>query len=371
MRRISLLTTSLIIAVVFGWLVTASFAEAQYTLKNTVYVKAAFTQTVINRGPGALLALNVYVLPPMNTSRQKVLSFMNQQPPNTIVEDEWGQRIFKHSFRDVQPGQTVNVSWVALVELSEINYDVSPSNVGTFSDIPAEVLELYTKDDAMYDIYNPIVLNAANEAVGSETNLYYMVQRIHDYVIAHLTYDMDNRWDPASIILSHGKGSCSEYTCVFIAICRANGIPARFAGGSAVSNPGQYKVETAGHRWQEVYLPNYGWLPVDATWDDSIRPERTHLYFLRMLNTHLTMATAGGSSKYMGWNYNARVDFQQASSTKVKTAFSCTWEPATPDTAIPEFIHPVPVLIVCTAVGFLLLRSRRRSRYNGSSSRNY
>jgi len=371
MRILSSLTASLIIAVVLGRLATVSFAEAQYSLKNTVYVRVTFTQTVINRGPGSLSTLNVYMLPPMNTSRQKVLNFMNQQPSVTIVEDEWGQRIFKHSFQNVQPGQTVNVSWVALVELSEINHDVSPSNVGTFSDIPAEVLELYTKDDAMYDIYNPIVQNAANEAIGSETNLYYMVQRIHDYVIAHLTYEMDNRWDPASIILSHGKGSCSEYTCVFIAMCRAKGIPARFAGGSAVSNPSQYKVETAGHRWQEVYLPNHGWLPVDATWDDSIRPERTHLYFLRMLNTHLTMATAGGSSKYMGWNYNARVDFQQASNTKVKTAFSCIWEPATPNTPIPELVHPVPVLVVCVAVGFLLLGSRRRSRFGRSSFSDY
>jgi len=369
MRILSLLSTSLIIVVVFGWLATTSFAEAQYTLKNTVYVKATFTQTAINVGSGALSTLDIYVLPPMNTPRQKVLNFMNQQSPVSIVEDEWSQRIFKHSFQNVQAGQAVNVSWVALVELSEINYDVSPSDVGAFSDIPSEILELYTKDDSMYDIHNPIIQNAANEAIGSETNLYYMVQRIHDYVIAHLTYEMDNRWDPAPIILSQGKGSCSEYTCVFIAMCRAKGIPTRFAGGSAVSNPNQYNVETAGHRWQEVYLPKYGWLPVDATWDDSIRPERTHLFFLRMLNTHLTMATAGGSSKYMGWNYNAKVAFQQASSTRVKTSFSCVWEPATPNTPIPEFVHPVSVLAACIATGLLLLRSRR-SRFDRSSSPN-
>jgi len=363
MRTAPPLTISLIILVVLGWSATTSFAEAQYTLKNTVYVKATFTQTVINRGPGALSALDVYVLPPINTSRQKVLNFLNQQPPVSVEEDEWGQRIFKHSFHDVQPGQTVNVSWVALVELSEINYDVSPSDVGNFSDVPAGILELYTRDDTMYDIYNSIVQNAANEAVGSETNPYYMVQRIHDYVITHLTYEMDTRWDPAPIILSRGKGSCSEYTCVFIAMCRAKGIPARFAGGSAVSNPGQYKVETAGHRWQEVYLPNHGWLPIDVTWDDSVRPERTHLYFLRMLNTHLTMATAGGGSKYMAWSYNAKVDFHQASSTNAKAAFSCIWEPATPNTPVPEYVHPAPVLVVCIAVGFLLIRSRRRPRF--------
>jgi len=359
MRITSFLGTALTIVVIFGWLATATFAEAQYTLKNTVYVKATFTQTVINKGPGALSALDIYVLPPMNTSRQKVLNFLNQQPPISTVEDEWGQRISKHSFRDIQPGQTVNASWVALVELSEINYDVSPSNVGTLSDIPTEILELYTKDDTMYDIHNPIVQNAANEAVGSETNLYQMALRIHDYIIAHLTYEMDNRWDPAPVILSQGKGSCSEYTCVFIAMCRAKGIPARFAGGSAVSNPSQYKVETAGHRWQEVYLPKYGWLPVDATWDDSTRPERTHLYFLRMMNTHLTMATAGGSSKYMRWNYNARVDFQQASKTEVKTAFSCVWEPATPNMPIPEFVHTLPLLASCTAAASLVFKSRR------------
>ncbi len=362
MRTSSILAASLIVAIILGRVAAVSLAESQYTLKNAIYVKITYNQKVINNGPGTLSTLNVYMLPPVNTSRQKVLKFLSERPADSIVEDEWGQRIFNHSFQNVQAGQTISVTWVALVELSEINYDVSPSNVGTLSEIPAEILELYTKDDVMYDISNQIVQNAASDAVGSETNLYHMVLKIHDYVIGHLTYEMDSQWEPAPAILAQGKGSCSEYTCVFIAMCRAKGIPARFGGGSASRDPYQTKVDTAGHRWQEVYIPKYGWLPIDVTWDDRSKQSERYLHFLRMPNTHLTMATAGGSSKYMEWRYNSNVVYQKASDTKVTRSWSCVWEPATPNTPIPELVQPMSILVAAMTLGFFLLRSRQSRR---------
>lgn len=316
--------------------IPASFADPDHILKNTVYVNVTCTETFVNNGKTTVPKLDIYMLPPMNTSRQRALDFVSMRNPDSIVRDEWGQRIFKHTFEGVKPGESVQVSWAALVEISEISFDVTPESVGPLTNIPADIRMLYLKDDPMFGLSDPIVKAAVNEAVGNETNVYRMVLRIHDYIIAHLTYSRDNSWDPAPVVLKRGTGSCTEYTMVFIAMCRAKGIPARFSGGSFVSDPSKSLRDDSGHRWQEVYLPNWGWVPVDVTLDDSRTPARTHLYFLRLSNTHLAMATAGGKSEYMGWRYDGAVAYP--SSTKnVSTQYSCLWEPAkTPTTQTGE-----------------------------------
>jgi hypothetical protein len=49
-----------------------------------------------------------------------------------------------------------------------------------------------------------------------------------------------------------------------VALCRAAGIPARIQAGFTFNNVGETLKD--GHMWAEYYLENYGWIPVDATW---------------------------------------------------------------------------------------------------------
>ena len=43
-------------------------------------------------------------------------------------------------------------------------------------------------------------------------------------------YERSGGWNTAPIVLERGNGSCSEYTFVFISMCRAAGVPARYVG---------------------------------------------------------------------------------------------------------------------------------------------
>lgn len=65
-----------------------------------------------------------------------------------------------------------------------------------------------------------------------------------------------------STILKTKKGTCSEYTNLFIALMRSQGIPCRFITGY-VSYPPQNI--SGSHAWAECYIKNFGWLPVDPT----------------------------------------------------------------------------------------------------------
>ena len=60
-------------------------------------------------------------------------------------------------------------------------------------------------------------------------------------------------------------------TRAFISLCRAEGIPAREVNGALIGYPhgeGCYKAEgrgesLIGHTWAEIYLQEFGWMPVE------------------------------------------------------------------------------------------------------------
>src|SRR5207244_2870457 len=70
--------------------------------------------------------------------------------------------------------------------------------------------------------------------------------------------------------LKVGKGNCTDYHTLFIALARATGIPARWNMGFPVAY-GDGKADTgdqtvAGyHCWAEFYAPGAGWVPVDIS----------------------------------------------------------------------------------------------------------
>ena len=61
-------------------------------------------------------------------------------------------------------------------------------------------------------------------------------------------------------ILERGKGTCSEYTNLFIALMRKIGIPCRMAVGWVYLPDQNFE---GSHAWAECYISNYGWLAVD------------------------------------------------------------------------------------------------------------
>lgn len=64
--------------------------------------------------------------------------------------------------------------------------------------------------------------------------------------------------DGAAAALARGLGDCTDFTDLFVALCRARGIPARHVAGYLF----KWKA-TPLHSWAEFWLPGVGWAPVD------------------------------------------------------------------------------------------------------------
>ncbi len=70
------------------------------------------------------------------------------------------------------------------------------------------------------------------------------------------------------------RGVCQDFTHVMIGLCRAVGIPARYASGYLYNGPRDSLVGAqASHAWPEVFFPGVGWIGFDPT-NDTLADER-------------------------------------------------------------------------------------------------
>jgi hypothetical protein len=303
--------------------------SGDYHLYGTVGKLVRFTDTIRNKAEIPARNLKVYILIPQESPRQKILSFSIRPAPDRVITDRWGQKIAVYRRSGLGPGKRFEVNWLAHVKLSGIQYHLSPEKAGTLADCPDDVKRLYLCDGPKYKLESETIRRAARAAVGDEKNPYWIAKRIHDYIIQHLAYKRDRRWDDAATVVERGSGSCSEYTFLTIALARAVGLPARYVGGTAcrAKKREPRHVDRVFHRWAEVYIPPYGWVPMDSTRDDSIRRRRGRdKHFGGALPGLLTLARGdGGKASRLRWDYRSYHRWKGPKKGGVKASRRAYW----------------------------------------------
>jgi len=101
------------------------------------------------------------------------------------------------------------------------------------------------------------------------------INAIHEYLISNIKYDYDKLETLESgylpdidHTLEKGKGICYDYSSVFAAMLRSQGIPAKLVKGYTPAVNGY-------HAWNEIYLSDSGkWITVDLTYDAKMKSEK-------------------------------------------------------------------------------------------------
>lgn len=259
-----------------------------------------------NYGPDNVKDLDVFMAVPGNLDNQDILGEIGYDPiPSEFVKDRWGQTFARFKYGDVKSDTVLRSVMKVKARMHNTECYIFPERVGRFSEIPQH-LNKYLQDGFKYDIHNPVVQFAVKVALMEETRPYWMMRNIFNYILDHIEYKLKplGGWNPAPTVLKRGTGSCSEYSFVFIAMCRAAGLPARYAG-SVVIRQKDKGIDDVWHRWPEVYLPNYGWIPVDPSAEGS-RPYPGDIARLigTESNRYLITTNSGGDSKYLDFYYN-------------------------------------------------------------------
>jgi len=245
--------------------------------------------------------ITAYLAIPPSLPNQEIMDIEFEPEPDKILEDEYGQKVACYKFK-LAPNESLEIGWRIQAKIYNIRYILLPFLVGDY--IPPDIKEKYTRDEEMYKIHDPYIQQIVRSIAANETNLLIKAIKLHDYVIRHLSYALDNKWDDAPTVLKRGNGSCSEYCFAYIALCRAAGIPAKYKGGTYLAELPPYN-DSIFHRMVLIYLPNYGWIPVDMTFDEWIFH---HYAFGFHSNRFFALMTGGGASQYLNWTYNSHYE---------------------------------------------------------------
>jgi sugar lactone lactonase YvrE len=280
--------------------------EELYITKNPKKSVIRYTHLTSNFGPGTVKSLDVYFAIPENRINQKLLKETQYSIKPEFIKDKWGQDIAHFQTKNLKSGEQCEIIETIYAETYEVRYFIFPDKVGSLNEIPQDIKDKYLVNDTKYEFDHPVIQSALKESVGNEKNPYWIARKIYDYLILKMYYEMTGGWNTAPTVLARGNGSCSEYSFVYISMCRAAGLPARYVG-SIVQRGQLVAMDDVFHRWVEVYLPNYGWIPVDPSGGDQTSPAAQARYFGYLGNRFLITTQSGGGSEYLDWQYNSNV----------------------------------------------------------------
>ena len=134
-------------------------------------------------------------------------------------------------------------------------------------------------DEVYLDIEDDVtdrMKNLANELTKDKESNYDKAASIRDFFLSgEYVYSLElpvNREKGSYIdyfIFEGKEGYCVQYATAMTLLCRASGIPARYAEGYLVTEKGEngnYVVrESDGHAFVQVFIPGYGWKIFDPT----------------------------------------------------------------------------------------------------------
>jgi hypothetical protein len=286
------------------------------------------THVLRNLGPGPLRDVRTVIAIPSSRDSQDILS-TTYEGPHTVIADSQGQKLARFSVPRLEAGQSFAPAMHVHVRLSGVQWYVFPDKVGPLAEVPADVRQRYLGDDPKYQIRDPYVRKSAAEAVGAEKNPYWIARRLARFVDDHLRYEMAGGWEAAPLVLKRGTGSCSEYTFAFVALARAAGLPARWVGAVVVRGD-DASWDSEFHRWAEVYLPRYGWVPWDVQHADQASPAAHAEPLGRLEDRFLITTVSAGFSNELDWGYNTDARYACEGRCQVFSDAVGEWSPAAP-----------------------------------------
>ena len=304
----------------------AVFADSPYTRSRERFADITFSHDVINFGPGTVTDLNVFLALPKNRSTQEIIAIDFPKNPDGKSTDRWGQEVARFKKTGMKAGERFSSQMHVRARIYDVMYHLFPEKAGSLKTIPADIRGRFLADDDKYRLQDPVIRQAVKDAVGTEDNPYWIARDIYDYLREKLFYKRSGGWDIAPTVLQRGSGSCSEYTFVYIAMCRAAGVPARYAG-SVVVRGEDASFDFVYHRWVEVYLPGYGWVPVDPSGGDQESPRDQANFFGHLDNRFLITTEGGGGSEYLKWDYNSSETWEASGPVQLRLEMIADWDP--------------------------------------------
>ncbi|UCC33346.1 MAG: transglutaminase domain-containing protein [Candidatus Bathyarchaeota archaeon] len=262
--------------------VRAEVADADYLIKTTV--------TFFNNGTDIwnLTQEDREISLFMNNTWQTVYLTEHSRPIERTETDEDGNLIAILQLPDLEleHGEAVNYTLTYHVE-SELRLipHLDEEESGALTEIPENLIERYRNASDTWQIDDPTLQELARSIADNQTNVLSIVEELIEWIWNNIDYPpQDNPKISHEVpiypnqTLLHEEGDCDDQAILFITLCRILGIPSYLQVG-CIYDYGFQKQQSswnntvtsvlehiAWHGWAMVYVPPWGWLPVDLTY---------------------------------------------------------------------------------------------------------
>ena len=189
-----------------------------------------------------------------------------------IVDEQVSANVRSINYRTLNESVTQMVVAVPRLEAGEtatalITFEIDKRYIETPRDTsqlaapkrPPRDLRVYLAPSPMIESDDRRIRALAEELTDQSLPAWEQVGKNFDWVRENVAYEFDTQLKGAVTALDDGKGDCEELTSLFIALCRAQKIPAR-------------AVWLPGHCYPEFYLEDAGgkghWYPCQAAGAD-------------------------------------------------------------------------------------------------------
>jgi len=139
-------------------------------------------------------------------------------------------------------------------------FDLEPAAVQSYDEKSA-FYRTYTAE-APHVVFTDTIRQLSQDLAGSDTNALLKAKKFYEWISGNIKYSYALEYSTIRNIsdycLRKRYGDCGQEALLFITLCRANGIPARWQSGW-LTIPGGKTI----HDWTEIYVLPYGWVPVD------------------------------------------------------------------------------------------------------------
>lgn len=235
-------------------------------------------EAVVRDLPASARRVEVWLPVPPDTREQRVLDLKISSPVEGEIKQErvYGNRMW-HASTAPPPDGALRVTQRVEVVRKEQKTDWKEKR----ADLHApDNLSLFLRPDRLVPLTARFEKIAKAETRGRD-GVVAQARALYDFVLERMTYDKSGEgWGrgDANYACDVGKGNCTDFHSLFMALGRSVNTPIRFWIGFPLP-PERGEGRVAGyHCWAEFWTPEAGWAPVDISEADK-HPEKAEYFF--------------------------------------------------------------------------------------------
>lgn len=156
---------------------------------------------------------------------------------------------------------------------------ISEEESGTLNDIPKYLYEEYCRPTSLWQSNMSVLNETAWKIVGNETKVLTIVKKLVKWIAENINYSTSEIPRYPNETFFTRLGDCDDQANLLITFCRAIGVPAYLQIGCIYIERRDEvfkrywsghlwirQIRVGWHGWAIVYIPPWGWLPVDLTY---------------------------------------------------------------------------------------------------------